>query len=59
MPVDVMPLPKRWGLLAPGSYVGGGIWGAGNAYGGAGGPDAVEHVCAEGDGDDEIFWVAL
>ena len=28
------------------------------AYGGAGGPDAVEHVGAEGDADDEVFGVA-
>lgn len=26
---------------------------------GAGGPDAVEHVGAEGDGDEQVFGVAL
>ena len=27
--------------------------------GGAGGPDAVEHVSTEGNGDEEVFGVAL
>ena len=30
----------------------------GDTYGGSGGPDAVEHVGSEGDGDEEVFRVA-
>ena len=30
----------------------------GCTYGGSGGPDAVEHVGSEGDGDEEVFRVA-
>ena len=29
------------------------------AYSSASRPDAVEHVSSEGDGDNEVFWVAL
>ena len=37
---------------------GGRVKGEGGTYGGSCGPDAVEHIGSEGDGDKEVFWVA-
>lgn len=33
-------------------------WGGEGTYSSSGGPDTVEHVCAESDGYDEVFRVA-
>ena len=69
MPVGTMALPKRWwregfprqlvrfeGWL---DWVGGKRGGGkGDTYRGSGGPDTVEHVGSEGDGNEEVFRVA-
>ena len=56
MPWGVMALPKRWGGGGVRWVIlgGEGRWrvemgGEGGTYSGSGGPDAVEHVCAQGD----------
>lgn len=58
MPVETMALPKRWrSRMSVGreSVV---DRGGGDTYGGSRGPDTVEHVRSQGDGDEEVFGVA-
>ena len=58
MPVETMALPKRCGetLVIIRNQ---GLIGLGNNTNGSScGPNAVEHVRSEGDGDEEIFGVA-
>ncbi len=52
-----MALPKRWEMLVISGLETG--WaGKPITYGGPCGPDTVEHVGSQGDGDEEIFGVA-
>lgn len=57
VPVGTMALPKRWEMLVI-SGLGTGWTGKPITYGGSCGPDTVEHVGSQGDGDEEIFGVA-
>ena len=69
MPVGTMALPKRWWREGfPRQFVRFEGWldwvlgksggEKGDTYSGSGGPDTVEHVGSEGDGDEEVFRVA-